>query len=321
MSNTVQTLKDFMYIETSENPLVKVENHKILQSILDPTTGNPYDGIILEGEFASMDTLNNNNRIYTEENYIGFIEILKKQIHSAKGVYGHLEHPKGYATDMNEISHKILDIWYDKSQKKVFGIILLLNTPKGKIAQEIVKSGGQIAVSARGGGSEVKNSDGTITALLKLLVTFDIVYHPGFSSAIVEFTKLNENHNFESSLSKSGKVSLCIYEPQIGKIDKLYESYIKCNDSKNMNFLQWCVSSNLFESDNSQEKSDIKKLEKNKTADQQQLQDDLEIAVEEQLSQSQKQIFQKQMYKSHKKLDASVYDNSAGFLSEDFDGI
>ena len=357
MASYKEKLKDFMYLETSDNPLVRVENHKILQSIIDPTTGEPYNGIILEGEFASLDVLNNNNRIYTEENYLTFIELLKRQIHSPKGVYGELEHPKGYQTDTNNLSHKILDIWYDKSKKKVFGIIMLLNTPKGLIAQEIVKSGGQIAVSARGGGSEIKNHDGTITAQLKLLITFDIVYHPGFSSAIVEFTKLNENQNFDNvnHLYENGKVQLCIYEPEIGKMSQLYESYINCSNVQNQNFLQWCVTQNLFESEsNEEEKSDIKKLEKNKTAEEDNLEQDLQDAVDQQLTESQKTEqnkrvnnllknnnlpknnklekalgnavkhelrenqkteFHKQMMKANKKLDAAYYDNSAGFMN------
>ena len=310
-----ETLKDFMYLESSENPLVRVSNTKILSSIIDPTTGKPYDGIILEGEFASIDTLNNNNRIYTEDNYIGFIEILKKQIHSPKGVYGELEHPKGYATDSNNLSHKILDIWYDREKKKVFGIIMLLNTPKGQIAQEVIKSGGQLAVSARGGGSEIKNGDGSITAVLKLLITFDIVYHPGFGSSIVEYTKLNENHNFEEAkINKKGKVSLCIYEPELGKISELYESYIHRNDTKQLNFLQWCVTEKLFESITQQEEQDIDKLQKNQTTQEDNVENELEDAVEQQLKQSQQNAFFNQMKKANKKLDAAFYDGSAGFL-------
>ncbi len=322
MTSKTETLKDFMYIETSANPLVRVDNHKILQSIIDPTTGEVYDGIILEGEFASIDVLNNNNRLYDEENYLGFIDLLKKQIHSPKGVYGCYEHPEGYATKGPDISHKILDIWYDKDKKKVFGIVMLLNTAKGIEAQQIVKSGGQLAISARGGGSEIKNSDGTISAKLKLLITFDLVYHPGFNTAILEFKKLNESFNSDHQLFENGKISLCIYEPQMEKIGQLYESYIGCKDTKSLNFLQWCVTEKLFESEESKEENeaDIEKLERNKTAEQDDLQDDLEDAVDQQLTQNQK-VFQQQMIKANKRLGGAVYDNSAGFMTEDFDGI
>lgn len=364
MASNTQTLKDFMYIETSASPLVRVDNHKILQSIIDPTTGEVYDGIILEGEFASIDVLNNNNRLYDEENYLGFIDLLKKQIHSPKGVYGCYEHPEGYATKGPDISHKILDIWYDADKKKVFGIVMLLNTTKGIEAQQIVKSGGQLAISARGGGSEIKNNDGTISAKLKLLITFDLVYHPGFNTAILNFTKLNESFNPDQQLFENGKISLCIYEPQMEKIGQLYESYIGCKNNNNLNFLQWCVTEKLFESERTeatktnkvdikkletnvnpkknslesnlinsakrqlseseetkeQDKNDIAKLERNETSQQDDLQDDLQDAVDEQLSQAQKSVFQQQMIKANKRLGGAVYDNSAGFMTEDFDG-
>lgn len=322
MSDKKQQLKDFMYIETSDNPMVRVDNHKILSSIIDPTTGKAYDGIILEGEFASLDVLNNNNRIYTPDNYIGFIEVLKRMCHSPKGLYGNLEHPQGYNTNLNEVSHKILDIWYNKDTKKVFGIIMLLNTPKGKIAQEIIKSGGQIAVSARGGGSEIANPDGTITAQLKLLVTFDIVYHPGFTTAITEFTKLNESLNIDNQkVEKNGKVTLCIYEDSFSKMNQLFESY-KIENHPDLNFLQWCVSGKkLFESQQeteSQEQNDIAKLQKNQTANQDNVEDELEDAVQQQLNESlqnlQKQDFLSQIKKANIKLGNAIYDNSAGFI-------
>jgi len=291
--------KHFIYTEGSDNPLKRITNQDILKRIIDPTTGQQYDGIILEGEFASISTLNNNNRIYTEENYLGFVEQLKLQCHSSKGLYGVYEHPKGYSTDGKEISHKILDIWYDKSLKKVFGIICILNTRNGKDAQEIIKSGGEIAVSARGGGSEISNPDGTINAVLKLMITFDIVHHPGFSSSTVSFTKLNEN------------VGNIQYNTEIGK---------------------------LFESEKTQknkaEKAEIKRddavMENGELPKEDKVENELSNSVKHQLKQEQelnesfKLDFHNQMNKAvgkYSKLNNAVYDNSTGFINNDSGAI
>lgn len=319
--SSIEQVKRFLYIEGSENPLQRVSNSEILKNIIDPTTGHPYNGIVLEGEFASIGVLNNNNRLYSEENYIGFIENLKKQIHSKKGVYGELEHPKGYAIDYNNVSHKLLDIWYDKAKKKVFGIILLLNTDKGKIAQEIIKSGGSLGISARGGGAETKNPDGTISAILKLMVTFDIVYHPGFTTAILDTVNLNES---DKSFNVYKPANLFIYEKDIEKLDSLYESYIHTPGNET-NFFQWVSENKLFESE--QEVVDEKnqdKLENNETNNQDEVQQDLGDAVDQQLSESQK-VFITQMQnaqlslgrkiKSASKQGKSFYDNSAGFVN------
>lgn len=307
MATESKQLRKFIYIEGSDSYLRRVTNPEILANIIDPNTNLPYDGIILEGEFASMDTLNNNNRIYTEENYIQFVEQLKIQAHSPKGLYGCAEHPKTYSTDIKEVSHKILDIWYDKNQKKVFGIIMLLNTACAEGAREIIKSGGQIPVSARGGGSEIKNPDGTITAVLKLLITFDIVYHPGFSSSITEFTKLNE--------SVPQKNYSIIYDDKIQNLLNLNESYIEDEEDNDLNQSQKTQKNKAIKSEI---KHDNQVMQSGETTKKDKVENKLSNAVQ-QLSESQKD-FHKQMNRSvgkFKKLGNSVYDNSAGFLTED----
>ncbi len=187
----------FLVQHTSPSPLRPVSRDTVLQHIKNPLTGLPYDGIFLFGEFATISELNNNNRYYSKENYIEFVELLRKDVHSPKGVYGEFEHPKGYAVNGNNVTHKILDLWYDETDDKVYGYIMLLNNSKAEPAREIIKSGGQLGISARGGGKEVANNDGTYNAVLSLLVTYDIVYHPGFTSSLVgyepEFMNLNES--------------------------------------------------------------------------------------------------------------------------------
>jgi hypothetical protein len=285
--------RNFLYLETADSPLSRVDNADILKNIIDPTTGQPYEGgIVMEGEFASLGVLNNNNRIYTEKEYIELVEVIKKKIHSKKGVYGELEHPKGYATDYNNVSHKILDIWYDPMKKKVFGVILILKTPKGLIAQEIVKSGGTLGISARAGGKETKNHDGTITAVIRMMVTFDIVYHPGFTTAEQEYTTLNENHAIDAK-SKT----FTIYETNLGKLDELYESYI-AEEDRSMNFIQWVDHNKLFESAgphiDTQQEIGEQKLQTGETNNQQQVEQQLSDAVDQQLNESQVRLNESQ---------------------------
>ena len=306
----------FIYIEVSEAPLERVSNIDILKSIIDPTTGEPYNGIILQGEFASLEVLNNNNRIYTEDNYIQFVENLKKQIFSKRGVYGELEHPTGYASNWNNASHKLLDIWYDKITKKVYGVLLVLNTPKGQIIQEVIKSGGQVGVSARASGSEVKNPDGTFTAVIKLLITFDVVQHPGFTTAVTDgIVNMNESIKF-------------IYEDNIGKMAQLYESYIVSGANKTTNFIDWSkAETQLFETSKKlspEEKTNESKLVNNKTNDEDEFENKLSSAVHKDLSQQQKNFYGQMQnaqrslgskIKGTKKQGKAYFDNSAGFIN------
>lgn len=276
----MEPTKDFIYNKTANNPLQPVNSDYILKSIINPLTKKPYDGIILFGEFISFNVLNNNNRFYEADNYLEYLKILKETANSSKGLYGELEHPKDYPINYNNISHKILDFWYEPENNRVVGYVLLLDTPKGKIAQEVIKSGGQLGISARGGGSEIDQPDGTKKAVIKLLITFDLVNHPGFSSAIMGFNA--KSNNFQS----------------------LNESFFYTPN----NFV------NLFESQNQDDNltpQNQQRLQNSEAADQYKVQKNLEKAVDNELKENEEyyeedekiqQIFEsihKQNFKKH----------------------
>ena len=209
------------------SPLEIITKEQMMQHVVNPLTGDYYDGIYLYGEFASIGVLNNNNRIYLKEPYLELIEYLREQIHGV-GVYGELEHPKKYPVDYNNVSHKIVDIWYDEATDKVMGIIVLLNNTRAGInAQEIVKSGGKLGLSARGGGEEFENADGTITAFLKLLVTFDIVSLPGFTTARQNFIG---QADIEQALIGMYFPNGSKLNPKVKEID--YTEYTQLNESQ-----------------------------------------------------------------------------------------
>lgn len=331
--------RSFMLMESAQIPLKEVSIDKINQSIIDPTTGEKYDGIVLEGIFADLNAQpNNNKRIYDEEQYLNWLEKLKQQVESKRGVYGELEHPDRYSVNYNYVSHKIIDVWYDFEKHLVMGRVLLLNTPKGKIAQEIVKSGGCLAISARAAGDEIKQGDGTFKAVVKLLTTYDLVYHPGFSDAIMEYkTELNESEKFlrTAGENKTG-FSVMIYRNQLDMMRDEYYNYLTLNEStaeeklerRSMCFLEYLGKklTKLAESQSkSQEESDEEILQTNEPVDKKQKENKLHAAVQKELSeQEQLNIQQKLLFQDaslaqqrlKKKLDKTVYDDSAGFVTE-----
>jgi hypothetical protein len=346
MREVPEIFKKFMLIESSQIPLTEINYEEVKQTIIDPTTGKPYKGIVLEGVFADLsnNSPNNNKRFYDIPTYLQLIQILRKQIFSPKGVYGELEHPEGYSVNSNNVSHKLLDVWYNESEQKVYGRILLLNRGNGLIAQEIIKSGGQLAISARAAGEEKKNPDGTFSCKVKLMTTFDLVYHPGFSTAVLNFKELNESQKFltEVGNNKTG-FSTIIYEDEIKNINNKYLEYISLNENQRYCFYEWL---NLNEAaseekridwsrkkdepvskeDKEKNKNDEKKLEKNEPSDQQQYENKLTSEVDEL-----KQCFINQLDNSQQKLKRKIskqgnsfYDNSAGFIdnvSEDEDFV
>lgn len=227
----------FIYREMAATPLQPITSEALRARYINPFTNKPYEGMLLFGEFASIDTLNNNNRRYRGPNYLEYVELLRRECALPKGVYGEYEHPKGYAVDGKRLSHKVLDLWYDEKQKKVFGYVMLLNTTDGLAAQEVIKSGGLLGISARGGGSETANDDGTIEAKLRLLVTFDLVYHPGFSTSLIghspEFLFENEQGKFQQKQQKKDEEIIEQNEPQ--QKQKLQDDLSDAVDNKKLN--------------------------------------------------------------------------------------
>lgn len=331
--------RKFMYIESSQIPLKEVPYGDLKANIIDPTTGKPYKGIVLEGPFASLkDSPNNNKRVYDIPKYLELLQRLKIQTQSKKGVYGELEHPEKYSVNFNNVSHKILDVWYVEEERTVYGRVLLLNTPKGKIAQEIIRSGGQLAISARAAGEEISQPDGTYKAITKLLTTYDLVYHPGFSEAVLDFKELNESQKFIQDVAKNKQgFAIKIYQNQLNKIPTAYMQYINLNeaadeeklDRRSKCFLEWLGENQerLFESTDEEEKHDQEIMEENEPSNQKQKQKKLEKATEQDLKESRQNKLKHRLFfqeaecaqnklRNKRKLDKTYFDNSSGFVTD-----
>ena len=145
--------------------------------------GVPEGMMRVTGIAAVIGVKNRNGRIYNKENYLHHIQLLQDDI--AYGLYGELEHPQGFTVDLNNVSHKIEKVWFDPTTNQVMITLLLLDTPKGKIAQSIIKSGGSIRVSSRAMGNVNKDHEAIITKL----VTYDIVGTPGFRETDVRLSE------------------------------------------------------------------------------------------------------------------------------------
>lgn len=346
----------FLQIEAVQVPLEEVPFEQIRQRITDPTTGEVYKGIVLQGVFADLTNskANNNMRFYDVPSYLDMVNLLALQIHGKKGVYGELEHPKGYSVNYNNVSHKLIDIWYNAEEMRVYGQVLLLNTPKGKIAQEIIRSGGQLGISARAAGEEITNSDGTKSAKTKLLTTYDLVYHPGFNASIVEFKQLNESQQEIYLLGKKkAGFSGIIYDKDLKQMPEKYAEFESLHTSLNEStdcFLEWYLN-NLNES-TQQQKPDSKQqdskqqvakdnetLEDNQSSSEEDYQQKLADAAQKDLSEKDKYFQQMEQsqhsikndlikkqrvnrknkkyqnnHNNNHNLDRAYFDNSAGFM-------
>ena len=103
------------------------------------------DHMFLTGLLTRADSRNFNGRIYPKnilEREMKNYEILIKE----RRALGQLDHPEASIVELSDVSHLITEIHWQGNE--VYGTLELLNTPKGKIAQELVNSGVKVGISS-----------------------------------------------------------------------------------------------------------------------------------------------------------------------------
>jgi hypothetical protein len=137
--------------------------------------------MVLEGKLQAADTKNGNNRVYPEKVLRREIDNYIKGPLTQNNALGELDHPESSVVNLNNVSHNIIKIWWDG--KDVMGRLVLLNTPSGKIAMELVKAGIPLGISSRGMGS-VKQIGETVEVEEDFsLLCFDLVSVPSTPEA------------------------------------------------------------------------------------------------------------------------------------------
>lgn len=155
---------------------------------------NPSDKRMrVKGKLQEANVKNGNGRVYP-------LEILKKQVDeyikgpvASKTATGELDHPESSVINLNNVSHLITKVWWEGND--VMGELILLNTPSGKIAQEIVSAGIPLGISSRGMGS-VKQLGETVEVQDDFeLLCWDFVSTPSTYGAYMEVVNESKNYN------------------------------------------------------------------------------------------------------------------------------
>jgi hypothetical protein len=216
-----------------------MSNDKKLVLVLERSSENlgiTKDGneIVLEGIFAQFGVVNNNDRIYEENEYLPHLDYLQKKIKD-KRLLGELDHPEKFDISLSKVSHVIEKLEYDKGKRQVVGRVRLLDTPSGRIAKELVESGVPISISSRAAGLVESNKK----VKIKKIFTYDLVADPGFENAVL--SKMNEslgiiNENV-AIYDVSGSYPTTSYNDLLEDLEDKTQSMKDKNSSDNMEYV------------------------------------------------------------------------------------
>jgi len=148
-------------------------------------TGKDGGVVTIRGKFQHCDMQNRNGRIYPRkvwEKHLGEGTPFMKGIQTGK-VFGHQEHPQDGRSNLNLAAVKLDRLWME-SDGSVMGQITTLQTPAGKTAAGLFKSGLVVGISSRGRGSVSRNGDGVDEVQEDFVPdTFDLVAEPSTPGA------------------------------------------------------------------------------------------------------------------------------------------
>lgn len=141
-------------------------------------------GCYIEGVFMQGNIKNRNGRIYPSKVLNEKVQTYIKEKVETDQAIGELGHPDGPSINLDRVSHKIESLWLEGDNW--MGRAKLLDTPMGKIAQNLVEGGVQIGVSSRGLGS-IKQKQGVneVQDDFHLVTAADIVADPSAPDAYV----------------------------------------------------------------------------------------------------------------------------------------
>jgi len=160
----------------------------------------------ITGKLQESGVKNGNGRVYPSE-------ILKKQVElyangpvKSNTAMGELDHPESTIVNLNNVSHLINKVWWEGND--VMGMLTLLNTPSGKIAQEIILAGIPLGISSRGMGS-VKQIGETVEVQDDFeLLCWDLVSVPSTPNAYMTLAEAQQH----KSVKDYNKVNSLITE-------------------------------------------------------------------------------------------------------------
>jgi hypothetical protein len=138
--------------------------------------------IIMRGILQKADILNQNGRIYPHAVLDREVRNYQKFIAENRAL-GELDHPDSSVVNLKNASHLIKEAYLDGGV--VYGTVEILNTPSGRILQDLIEGGVKLGISSRGVGSTKKQGDYQLVQDDFQLICWDFVSEPSTPGAFM----------------------------------------------------------------------------------------------------------------------------------------
>ena len=148
----------------------------------DSSTGSK--NYFIEGIFMQAEKTNRNGRRYPRETLMNETNRYNENYVKKQRALGELGHPEGPTLNLERASHMVTELNIEGNN--VTGKAKILETPYGKIVQNLIDGGAKLGVSSRGMGSLKQDKEG-INEVQKdfMLSAVDIVADPSAPDAFV----------------------------------------------------------------------------------------------------------------------------------------
>ena len=148
-------------------------------------------GIMQRASDSSEKNFNQNGRSYPLGILEPECEKYKKTFIAERRALGELDHPDSQVVNLANVSHNVLDLWWQGND--LMGKIEILGTPSGNIAKELLKAGIRLGISSRGMGSVKELGEGKVEVQDDFeIVCWDLVSNPSTQGAFMN-PSLNES--------------------------------------------------------------------------------------------------------------------------------
>ena len=138
--------------------------------------------IVMKGVLQKANTLNQNGRVYP-------LPILERELRNYQKfirenrALGECDHPDSSVVELKNVSHIVREAHLDGDV--VYGTVELLDTPAGKILQNLVEAGVTLGISSRGVGSTKRAGDTQVVQDDFQLICWDFVSEPSTPGAFM----------------------------------------------------------------------------------------------------------------------------------------